>query len=188
MPPHGKMPHGIPPRIRAGNRLEVGLLRTGQDKSVGRKSADDPYGTGFNGDISKHVVSGHKAKQSSGTKDEPSRGSKRFHEYIGPVDVVPGEPLLVIAQTRGFTINEEFVRQPAQIPVGSLVYAAKAKIGLLEGFFAVSTGSKSLEMRVGDVGGCLQKESVQTPSYNPDELVLSHNNNLIIISTTQISS
>jgi len=116
----------------------------------------------------------------AGVKHEP----KHFDEYIGPVDVIPGEPLLVIAELRGVIVIEEFVPQPAKTPEDTLVLAAKARIGLnQEGFFAVLAGSHSLRMRVVNTGGLLQEVSVEMPPYDPKKLVAEYKNSLIIASS-----
>lgn len=85
---------------------------------------------------------------------------RHFDQYIGPVDVMPGNPSLIIAELRGVIVTGEFVPQPAKTPEDTLVLAANARIGLSqEGFIAVSAGSDLLKMRVGDAGGLLQEVS-----------------------------
>lgn len=167
MPPHSSMPHSIP-RIRGGNghwpvRPQIGI-----------KPVDDPYGAGFHDNASRYIVS------------KPlivNHRPKYFDGYIGPVDVIPGEPLFVIAQLRGVIINGEFVPQPVKTPTDALVFAARARIGLnQEGFFAVSAARGLLSMQVVSAAGLLQKVSVKMPPYDPSQLVVEYRNSLIIAS------
>lgn len=174
MPSHRLMPYSIPPNIRGEKRL----VEVGQSRFIDRKPAgNDPYDAGFNGDGSRHVV-----KKPS----RVNRGPKPFDEYIGPVDVVEGErlgdKLFVTAQLRGVIINGEFVPQPAKTPKDPLVLAAKARIGLQEGFFAVLADGNLLRMRVGNAAGPLQEVSVKMPSYDPNKLVVEYRNSLVIAS------
>lgn len=156
MPSHNLMPRSIPRRMGL-NRCRIVHQRV-------------------DGDVSRHTV-----KNPSGVKHEP----KHFNEYIGPVDVIPGEPLLVIAELRGVIAIKEFVPQPAKTPEDTLVLAAKARIGLnQEGFFAVLAGSHSLRMRVGNTGGLLQEVTVEMPPYDPNKLVAEYKNSLIIASAS----
>ena len=112
-----------------------------------------------------------------------NRGSKPFYEYIAYVEVIPGEPLYVIAQLRGATIYEEFYPHPAQTLEDTLVLAAKARIGNQEGFFAVLAGGNLLRMRVGNTGGLLQEVGVEEmPPYDPHKLAVTFRNGLIIVS------
>lgn len=173
MPPHSSMPHSIPPGVR---RRDRGARIGSQGRtSINKSSEDDPYGAGFDGDVSRHVV------------EKPSRvnrGSERFDEYIGPVDVIPGEQLLVIAELRGVIVNGKFVPQPTKTPEHTRVLVAKARIGLnREGFFEVKAAGNLLRMRVGDdATGTLQKVSMKTPSYDPERLVVEYKNSLVIAS------
>ncbi len=169
MPPHRLMPYSIPPYIRAGRK--PGEAQSG---SIVRQSADDPYGAGFHGDVLKHVVK----------KPLSVNGRSKFvDEYIGYVDVIPGEQLFVIAQLSRVIIEGGFIHQPAKGPTDSLVLTAKAKIGLnQEGFFAILTGDKILKMRVGDAAGLRQEVRVNMPSYNPNSLVVEYRNSLVIVS------
>lgn len=187
MPPHRLMPHSIPrtngnvgyrpnrsiqhdpSTIRRMDRHWPISYQNGRGSSQG-----DPYGAGFNGDVSRHAVN-----NPVGVKHEP----KHFNEYIGPVDVIPGEPLLVIAELRGIIVTGEFVSQPAKTQEDTLILAAKARIGLnQEGFLAVWAGSCSLIMRVGNTGGLLQEVRVEMPPYDPKNLVVEYRKGLVIAS------
>ncbi len=167
MPPHSLMPSSIPPDIRAGRRPREAQIR---------QSADDPYGAaGFHGDGLKHVVK--KPLRVNG-------GSAFVNEYIDCVDVIPGEPLFVIAQLKRLTIEEGFVRQSAKTPpTDLLVFTAKARIGLNQaGSCTVSADVKQLRIRIGDAGGRLRTVSVKMPPYDPNKLAIEYRNNLIIVS------
>lgn len=110
---------------------------------------------------------------------------KSFNEYISHIDVIPGDPIFVIAELRGVVLYEDFVLQPVKTPENPLIFAAEARIGLTqEGFVAVKAGNRFLSMRVGNAVGLLQEQRVEIPLYDPRRLVVKYKNNLIIASVT----
>lgn len=165
MSPHSSMPRSIP---RVNRRPMV-------HQPTQKKSADDdPYGAGYKGN-----VSGHRVEKPSGAEQDP----KRLDGHFGFVDVIPGEPLYVTAELKGVIITGAFVPRSSGTSRAVRVLVAEARIGLSQkGFFAVSAGSNWLRMRVGDAGGLFQEVRVETPSYNPNKLVVNCLNNLFTAS------
>lgn len=154
MPSHDLMPYGIP-RIRQGIRSRTVTYENGR-------------------------------KPLNNSHNQATYKPKPFDRYISHLEVIPGEqrdPLLIIAELRGVSVNEKFVLQPAKTPKDPLIFAAEAIIGLTqEGFVAVEADNNSLSMRVGDATGPLQEQRVEMPPYNPRRLVVECRNNLIIAS------
>lgn len=131
------------------------------------------------------VIHSNDRKPTNNPHSQATYKPEAFDEYISHVDVVPGNPIFVIAELRGVVPYEKFILQPAKTPKDPLIFAAKARIGLTqEGFVAVEADNNSLSIRVGDATGPLQEQRVEMPPYNPRELVVEYRKCLVIASVT----
>lgn len=156
MPPHNRMPHGIPHHGER-NRHQVVIHRNG------RKPSNNPLSPAI-----------HKPE----SFDE-------YISHLEVVPGKPGDPIFVIAELRGVVPCKDFILQPVKTSEDPLIFAAEARIGLNQkGFVAVKTDNHSLSMRVGDATGPLQEQKVKMPPYNPRRLVIECSNNLIIATVT----